>query len=149
MRLVEDDDAAEILTHPFDQLAQPRAPVTAVGAQGGIGQEEDPIAQRDRGAELPLVEMLDVERQAAKRRPVAPRVFDQRLALGYPEVAAVAAQPLVEDDARHLPPLAGARAIAKEKARPIGIAGLCRQQRKPLLARYEPARRSRSNAAPA
>ena len=50
MRLVENDDAAEILTHPFDQLAQPRAPVAAVGAQGGIGQEEDPIAQRDRGS---------------------------------------------------------------------------------------------------
>src|SRR3546814_8609222 len=99
-----DLDAAESLTHPFDQLAQPRAPVAAVGAQGGRGQEEDPIAQRDRGAELPLVEMLDVERQAAKRRPVPASVFDQRLALGYPEVAAVATQPLVEDDACHLPP---------------------------------------------
>src|SRR3546814_11461851 len=96
-----------------------------------------PIAQRDRGAELPLVEMLDVERQAAKRRPVPASVFDQRLALGYPEVAAVATQPLVEDDACHLPPLAGARAIAKEKAGPIGVTGLCRRQRKTLLAGHE------------
>ena len=51
VRLVEDDDAVEIGTQPFDDLLDPRNLLVArVGAQRGVGGEEDALLQPDRRA---------------------------------------------------------------------------------------------------
>src|SRR3546814_2400140 len=43
-------------------------------------------------AQLPLIEMLDVERETADRGPVATCVLQQCLGLGYPDVLAAPAR---------------------------------------------------------
>jgi hypothetical protein len=68
-----------------------------------------------------LTERLDVDRQAAKRRPVAPRIFEQRLVLRNPDMAAFAAHPAVENDARDLAALPGPGAIAEEIAHAVDM----------------------------
>ena len=121
VRLVEDDHAVEVVAGPGEDLLEPGR-IGAARAQRRIGDEQDAVAHPDRGAELPRDERLDVDRQAAERRPVAARIFEQGLVLGDPDVAAFAAHPSVEDDARDLPALAGAGAVAEKVALPIGRA---------------------------
>ena len=84
------------------------------------------LAGADGRAELPLVEVLDVEREPAQRSPVAARVLQQRLGLGDPDVVATAEELLVEDDRRDLAPFACARPVGDEEAGPVGLAGIIR-----------------------
>ena len=77
--------------------------------------------------------MLDVERETANGGPVAPRIFEQRLGLGYPDVLAATAQPLVEDDRGDLAALAGAGPVPEEEAGPVGTATLGWCDRETLL----------------
>src|SRR5918996_5028291 len=125
MGLVEDNDAVEawpglragacpgpragVAPQPVDHLLHPRALALALlGAQRGVGGEEDGVAELD-GRALPVVrERDDVGLGAAERGPVAHGVLDQLVGLGDPKRAAPTLEPVVEDDAGDLAALAGA-----------------------------------------
>ena len=105
--LVEDDDAVEIGAQPFDDLLDPRSLLVAlVGAQRGVGGEQDAFRQTDRRALAEARQRRDQQPLHAERRPVALRVLDQLVGLGDPDRAAAALQPVVEQDAGDLPALA-------------------------------------------
>src|SRR3546814_12833670 len=72
--------------------------VASARTQRRIGHEEDSVAHRDGGAQLPGRQRLDVDREAAKRSPVAPGIFEQRLVLRNPDMAAFPAHPAVEEE---------------------------------------------------
>jgi len=96
--------------------------IAARGTKGRIGDEEHALLERDRLIDLPVGEWLDVGGEAAKRSPVASRIFEERLVLGNPDVAPAAGKPAVENAGRDLPPLPRARAVAEEVAHAIGAA---------------------------
>src|SRR3546814_6282671 len=98
---LEHDHAIEIFTGPGENLVEARC-VASARTQRRIGHEEDSVAHRDGGAQLPGRQRLDVDREAAKRSPVAPGIFEQRLVLRNPDMAAFPAHPAVENDARNL-----------------------------------------------
>src|SRR3546814_4611910 len=68
---LEHDHAIEIFTGPGENLVEARC-VASARTQRRIGHEEDSVAHRDGGAQLPGRQRLDVDREAAKRSPVAP-----------------------------------------------------------------------------
>ncbi|CAB4910383.1 unannotated protein [freshwater metagenome] len=140
VRLVEHDHAVEAVPQPVEDLAKPCAFVAAVGAQRRIGEEEYALAGADGYPELPLVEVLDVECEAAHRGPVTARILQQRLGLGDPDVLATAAEPLVEDDRGDLAAFAGAGAVGEEEAGSVGLARVVRRQGQALFGGQEPAR---------
>lgn len=121
MSFIEDDHPFEVFPGPIEELVKPGR-ITAPGSQGRIGDEKDALAHSDRNTELPLSERLHVDRQTAERRPVAARIFEQRLVFRYPDVTALAAHPAVKHDRGHLPALPGPSAIAKEVAHAITFA---------------------------
>jgi hypothetical protein len=86
------------------------------------GEEQDAAVDRDRRAKRKGVERLDVDRYAAQRTPVPARVLDQGRATGYPDGAAAAAVPLVEDDAGAFASLSDTCTVGDEEARPIDCA---------------------------
>ena len=61
-------------------------------------------------------ERHDLEALLAERRPVALGILDQLVGFRHPQGPAPALEPVVEDHARDLPALAGARAVAQEPA---------------------------------
>src|SRR3546814_19994360 len=60
----------------------------------------------------------------SQRLPVAHRVVMERVRTAHPDRAAATFEPVVEDDARDLPALAGARSIAEEPAAPAPDGGV-------------------------
>ena len=90
--------------------------VGAHRAQRRIGDEQHALVELDRLVDLPVRDRLHVGRQATKRGPVTPRVFEQRLVLADPDMSAPALQPVVEDAGGDLAALARARAVAEEEA---------------------------------
>ena len=87
--------------------------------------------------ELPTRERLDIERQAAKRLPVAARIFKQRLVLGDPDMAALACEPPIHDNRCDLPSLTRSGPVAKEEALSVGVPIFGQFQRGALLADTE------------
>jgi len=113
MRFVEHDYAVEALACPGNDLIETGC-VAPSRSQGWIGHEKNAVAHGNGGAEFPGRQRLDVDREAAKRSPVAPGIFQQGFVLRYPDMAAFTAHPAIENDARNLSAFASARAIAKE-----------------------------------
>ncbi len=127
MGLVEDDDALEpcpgpragVALQPVDDLLDPRALAPALlGAQRGVGGEQDGVAELDGGVLAVARERDDVALGAAEGGPVADGVLDQLVGLGDPERPAPALEPDVEDDAGDLAALACPGAVAQEPAPP-------------------------------
>ena len=115
--LVEDDDAVEIGAQPFDDLLDARNLLVArVGAQRGVGREQDAFLQTDRRALAEARQRRDQQPLHAERRPVALGVLDQLVGLADPDRAAAALQPVVEQDAGDLAALARAGAVAEKPA---------------------------------
>ena len=75
-----------------------------------------PSLEADRRALPEAGERHDQQALLAERRPVALGVLDQLVGLRHPHGPAPALEPVVEDDARDLPALAGAGAVAQEPA---------------------------------
>ena len=135
--LVEHDHAVEagrglragLAAEPGEDLVEAGGLALALGrAQRGVGDEQDALVEPDRRALAEARQRLDQQALLAQRRPVAPRVLDQRLGLGDPQRRAPALEPVVEDDAGHLAALAAAGAVAQEPAAPeahgaLGIVG--------------------------
>src|SRR3546814_2136174 len=107
--------------------------VASARTQRRIGHEEDSVAHRDGGAQLPGRQRLDVDREAAKRSPVAPGIFEQRLVLRNPDMAAFPAHPAVENDARNLTALTGTCSVPKEITLPVSLAFRRRLERTALV----------------
>ena len=139
VRLVEHDHAVMVVTDPFEDLLEPRTLVTAVGAQRGVGEEQDAFDGTNRGAKLPLVEMLNVERETADRGPVATCILEQRFGLRDPDVLAATAQPLVENDGGDLAAFAGPGAVTEEETGAIGAAFFVGGEREALFNGFEQA----------
>jgi hypothetical protein len=78
VRFVEQDHAVEIRRQPFQQLLEAGL-LAGAAAQRGIGGKQDAIGLPDLRFRLDLGERLNVERDAAKRLPVAAGVLDQAL----------------------------------------------------------------------
>src|SRR3546814_4145170 len=89
------------------------------------------------GAQLPGRQRLDVDREAAKRSPVAPGIFEQRLVLRNPDMAAFPAHPAVENDARNLTALTGTCSVPKEITLPVSLAFRRRLERTALVLGFE------------
>src|SRR5260370_8574864 len=71
--LVEDDDAVEAAAEPVDDLLHAARLLAArLGAQGGVGGEEDAFLERDRGALPEARERHAVGALAADSPPLAP-----------------------------------------------------------------------------
>ncbi len=85
-------------------------------AQGRVGDEEDALGEADVAPLAELRERHDITFAPAERHPVAPCILDELVTLGDPDSPAAALQPIVEDDARDLPPLSAAGAIAQKPA---------------------------------
>ncbi len=114
---VEHDDAIEIRAEPVDDLLHARRFLGAlVGAQRGVGREQNALAEPDRRSLAKTRERRYQKPFHAERRPVALGVLDQRVGFRDPDGAASALEPIVEEDARDLPALAGAGAVAEEPA---------------------------------
>ena len=128
VRLVEDDHAVEIGAQPFHDLFDPRSlhRPARVGAQRGIGGEQDALLQPDRRALAEARQRRHQKPFHAERRPVALGVLDQLVGLADPDRAAAALQPVVEQDAGDLTALARAGAVAEKPAAPElhGILGI-------------------------
>ncbi len=137
VRLVEADDAFEVLAGPVDDLLE-AAVVTARRAKRGVGDEEHALLERDCLIDLPVGERLDVSGKAAKRGPVTAGVLKQRLVLGNPDVAPAAGKPAVENAGRDLPALPRARAVAEEIAHAVGTAVFRLGETDALLGGFEP-----------
>src|SRR3546814_12941461 len=88
VRLVEYHHAVEIIADPVEDLLKASTLVPPVGAERRISEEEHTLGRTYGRAQLPLIEMLDVERETADRGPVATCVLQQCLGLGYPDVLA-------------------------------------------------------------
>ena len=135
--LVEDEAAVEALATPRSDLGQPgRLVLPLLAPERRVGREQDSFDQRD-GRPLPEArERHDLERLAAERRPVALGVLDQGVRLGDPDMPAAAAQPVVHQDARDLPPFTRARSVTQEPAAPEahGIRSVGRRGRDPVEA---------------
>src|SRR3546814_426582 len=91
VRLVEYHHAVEIIADPVEDLLKASTLVPPVGAERRISEEEHTLGRTYGRAQLPLIEMLDVERETADRGPVATCVLQQCLGLGYPDVLAAPA----------------------------------------------------------
>ena len=114
---------------PIDDLLHARSLALArVGAQRGVGGEQDAFVEPDRRALPEAGERRDQEPLLAERRPVALGVLDQLVGLRDPDGAAAALQPIVEDDAGDLAALAGAGAVAEKPAaaEADGVLGIAR-----------------------
>jgi hypothetical protein len=79
--------------------------IAARRAQGRIGDKQDALLERDGLVDLPVADRLDIGRDAAERGPVAPRIFEQRLVLGDPDVAPLACSQLSRMQAATCRPL--------------------------------------------
>jgi len=135
--LVEHDHAVEagrgiragLAAEPGQDLIEAGSLALALGrAQRGVGDKQDALIEPDRRALAEARQRLDEKAFLAQRGPVAPRVLDQHFGLGDPERLAPALEPVVEDDAGHLPALAAAGAVAEEPAAPeahgaLGVVG--------------------------
>ena len=97
MSLVEADHAFEILARPVDDLLQ-TAVITPRRTEGRIGHEQDALLERDRLVDLPIGERLDIGGEAAQRRPVAARVFQERLVPEYDDRLVVDYESPVKED---------------------------------------------------
>ena len=89
-----------------------------LGAQGGVGGEEDAFVEGDRRALAEARQRHDVGAVAADCGPVALGVLDQFVGFGDPQSAAAAFEPVVENDGGDLAALAGAGAVAEKPAAP-------------------------------
>src|SRR3546814_16788407 len=92
------------------------------------------------GAQLPGRQRLDVDREAAKRSPVAPGIFEQRLVLRNPDMAAFPANTAVENDARNLTAIHDNCSVHTEITLPVNLPCPPRLQRTALFLRCAPAR---------
>src|SRR5258708_3579346 len=125
VRFVEDDNAVEtcpglragVAAEPVDDLLNPADLFTPgsspgqalrLGAQGGVGGEENAFVERDRGALAETRQWRDVGAVAANRDPVALGILDQLVGLGDPDRPAAAFQPVVKQGRGDLAALAGA-----------------------------------------
>ena len=117
MAFIEDDDAVEIRAEPIDDLAHAgRLFAALVGAQRGIGREQDAFGQPDVLALRKARQRRDKQAFHAEGRPVALSVFQQLVGFGDPDGLAAAVHPVVEDDPGRLAALARAGAVAEHKA---------------------------------
>lgn len=139
MGFVKGDHAVEILARPGKDLVEPRI-LSASRAQRWIGDEENAFGHRHGVAEFPARERLEIERQPAKRFPVAARIFEQRLVLRDPDMATLAGEPAVHDDRCDLPSLARSGPVTEEKALAVFMTVFGQFQRSALLADLELAR---------
>jgi len=98
MGLVEDDDAikacpgprAGAAAQPVDDLLNPAGLLAArLGAQGGVGREQDALINRDRRTLAEARQWHEVGAVAADCRPVALGVLDQLVGFGDPQRGAV------------------------------------------------------------
>ena len=89
---------------------------------------------------FPAREWLEIERQPAKRFPVAACIFEQRLVLGDPDMSALACEPAIHDDRGDLPSFARSGSVAEEEALAVGVSVLGEFQRGAFLADLELAR---------
>ena len=126
MAFIEDHHAVEIAAKPFDDLFDARDLLAAiVGAQGGIGGEQDPFGNGDFLALREPRQRRDQQALHAERRPVALGVLDQFVGFADPQSLATTTQEIVEDDAGGLTALARAGAVAEHEAATEANGVLC------------------------
>lgn len=118
VRFIKHDHAVEIVTGPGEDLVEAGCIVSA-RTQRWIGHEKDSVAHRDGGAEFPGRQRPDIDREAAKRSPVAAGIFQERLVLRYPDMAAFPAHPSIKNDARDRTALPGTRSVPKKIAQSV------------------------------
>src|SRR3546814_15804619 len=127
--------AVEVGAQPVDDLLDAADLLPAfLRTQRRVGGERHALIERDRRALAEPGERCDQQPFLAERLPVAHRVVMEGVRTAHPDRAAATFQPVVEDDARALTALAGARAIAEEPAAPeptrksvgVGQAVACR-----------------------
>src|SRR5690606_586196 len=87
-----------------------------IGAQRGIGGEQDAFRQRDRLSLREAREWRDQQAFHAERRPVALCVLDQLVGFGDPDRLTPSAQPVVEDDRGRLAALASSGPVTEHEA---------------------------------
>ena len=139
MGLVEGDDAFEIGSQPSEDLLEPRLTIVALRSQRRIGEKEDAALHFKTIADRCGIKRLDVDREAAKRGPVAPRIFKEARTLRDPDRAPPTPAPLVHDTGCNLPSLANAGPVADHEARAVGRAlGMGVQQRASFIGRKAP-----------
>src|SRR3546814_17213141 len=91
MCFVEQEQSVELVAEPCQDLVK-SAIATSFASQGGVGSEQDGIADLDPGAGTDTAQGLNVERRPAERLPVAAGVLTQGAAIASPEVAPVPAK---------------------------------------------------------
>ena len=110
---------SRVTAEPVDDLLHPAGFLAlGLGAQGGVGGEEDPFLEGDRRALAKARQRDHVGAVAADCRPVALGGLDQFIGLRDPQSAAAAFEPVVENDGGDLAALAGAGAVAEKPAAP-------------------------------
>ena len=115
--LVEHDDAIEVCAQPIDDLLHARnLGLAGVGAQRGVGGEQDAVVEPDRRSLREPRQRRDEQAFLAERRPVALGVLDQLVGFRHPHRLAAAFEPIVEQDAGDLAALAGPGAVAEKPA---------------------------------
>src|SRR3712207_6398483 len=103
MRLVEYDDTVEFPAEPINDLLYAALPLAPrLRAQCRVDREQDIFGKVDRGALLEAGQRHEVGAVAACCRPVAFGILDQLVGFGYPQRAAAALEPVVENDRGHL-----------------------------------------------
>src|SRR5262249_24445109 len=113
----ENDHPVKVGAQPLDDLPDTRTLLAAlIRAQGGIGRKQDAFHQPDGRALAEARKRRDEQALHAERGPVALRVLDQLVGFAHPYVAVPALEPIVQQDARDLTALTGARAIAEKPA---------------------------------
>ncbi len=135
MALVEDEHAVEIGPEPVGDLAHARGLGAArVGAQGGVGGEQDPLRESDGAALGEARQRRDQQPLLAEGRPVAAGILDQGVGLRDPDGPAAALQPVVEQDAGDLAALAGAGTVTEHEAaaEPHGTLGFLGDRLQPV-----------------
>src|SRR3546814_512267 len=80
MCFVEQEQSVELVAEPCQDLVK-SAIATSFASQGGVGSEQDGIADLDPGAGTDTAQGLNVERRPAERLPVAAGVLNQGAAI--------------------------------------------------------------------
>src|SRR3546814_13814738 len=77
MCFVEQEQSVELVAEPCQDLVK-SAIATSFASQGGVGSEQDGIADLDPGAGTDTAQGLNVERRPAERLPVAAGVLARK-----------------------------------------------------------------------
>ena len=121
MGFIEQNTPFEIRTAPFKDLLEPGL-AARCASQCGVRGEQDTCAEADFGLGFEFRQRMDIDANPAQGFPISYGITLERGVFGNPDMAAVAAEPLVHQDPGELPPLPCPRAVAEEKALAVDFA---------------------------